>query len=608
MYTSFPMVEVRERSSAQQTNEFVDTSLERRLRAIHAFKRRFRDVMNSTGFGHDSKTIETIAWLEKTKPTSDKNDLDNLESREEFIQKSGLSIVENGPALYDKFTALMRQGEPYMSKESQKRWWKRMRDTSEGSSFASKLKWINREMETYINRWKEVAIAREKILDANLGKLAQLKKTDPRLNALRTKGVDLDTLFDKEKFLDLHYDKRKDLLQRFTTAMTSIESGTQDLYKRAMKILNKPLRDKVISQDRVGALLGRILKGGKSRQEIERFLETDIHILINERYEVKSKYDAIIDKVSKRGSNRARGLNIISPDKFVKMTFRQRKLYVQEMSQRLASANDISKENPVFLKIRHALDVKDWDMAAKEVKKAETSDLSDKDRQSLASMNQYLRRMRTDKKSAGSKEKKSPMEEALAAQKTIDGIMKEMPSSLQPMVLRLLRSPHANRSIHQFRWIVYNNKWCRDNNYLDRKKMANGARKEFRDLTKLRAERGMDIGKHDSLDDVTAGQGYFRKDRYARNRATLLHLNTKSRAATNTLAERLEREQDPKVLYWTTFCAHEDGQPMTENWHNDVLMNLTKLRYATGALKKAGLMYHAPGMPLVPYSSGVVLN
>jgi len=67
-------------------------------------------------------------------------------------------------------------------------------------------------------------------------------------------------------------------------------------------------------------------------------------------------------------------------------------------------------------------------------------------------------------------------------------------------------------------------------------------------------------------------------------------VNLKS-SAPQALAEWLEHEQNPKVLYWTTFCGHEDGVPKSENWHNELLFTLTEMRSASRTIKNAGYRY-----------------
>jgi hypothetical protein len=167
------------------------------------------------------------------------------------------------------------------------------------------------------------------------------------------------------------------------------------------------------------------------------------------------------------------------------------------------------------------------------------------------------------------------------------------------MVSRLMRGPNANRNIHQFRWIVYNNDWCTTHGYLNDDIARRGASKENEQATKERGDRGEDIGRHDVASHSTDGKQHIRKTEHSMHRATYRHVNIASGGATNQTAEWLEHEQNPRVLYWTTFCAHENGNPKSHNWHRDLFARLTELRSHTQSLKKAGFMYDSPGRGLI---------
>jgi hypothetical protein len=119
-----------------------------------------------------------------------------------------------------------------------------------------------------------------------------------------------------------------------------------------------------------------------------------------------------------------------------------------------------------------------------------------------------------------------------------------------------------------------------------------GASKQNEELTRHRALHGEDIGRHDVISYETSGEQFIRKKEKANHKATYRHVNIKDGHAVHKTAEWLNREQDPKVLYWTTFCAHEDGDPKSENWHNDLLNVLTELRGLARTLDSAGCVYN----------------
>jgi hypothetical protein len=114
----------------------------------------------------------------------------------------------------------------------------------------------------------------------------------------------------------------------------------------------------------------------------------------------------------------------------------------------------------------------------------------------------------------------------------------------------------------------------------------------------MRATQGADVGRNDVIDNDTAGQKFIRKEEYADHKATLMHVNMKG-SAQSTLVEWLEQDINPKVLYWTTFCAHDDGDPKSDNWHNDLFANLTELRSLTRTINTAGFEYDSPNRKLL---------
>ena len=55
---------------------------------------------------------------------------------------------------------------------------------------------------------------------------------------------------------------------------------------------------------------------------------------------------------------------MLSKNQFLELPYGQRLHYVQELESRLDDAKNIASERPIFIKIRHAMDSKDWGDAA----------------------------------------------------------------------------------------------------------------------------------------------------------------------------------------------------------------------------------------------------
>jgi hypothetical protein len=256
-----------------------------------------------------------------------------------------------------------------------------------------------------------------------------------------------------------------------------------------------------------------------------------------------------------------------------------------------------------MIELRHSIDIKDWDTANELLIKAQTDPTLDiQDRSRLISMERQI-------KKDGSTEKSGESLDAVTDAKTrIDRTMQIMQLThheMVPTIMELLQGLHANRSMHQLRWTTYNNIWCRTNGppYLDDDLARKGASEDFEQMTKFRAEQGLDVGRHDSLNHETADMNYMRKKEdweSSSSKATYMHTNMSSKGAMTAIKKFYgEQEQDPKRLYWTTMCFHTDGVPKPENWHRELLSMLTELRSCTATLQKSGFRYAGPTEGLI---------
>lgn len=472
----------------------------------------------------------------------------------------------------------------WISTASKDEWIKRFKDQSVG--YKQKEYWVLYQLPHYMDAWKEAAEKRKELTKQE--GFADLVRQDPRFAVLGK----------SETFLSLHYDKRKSLLAEANAAMLASEQMQTDLYRRAQTKLHLAAKQGILSQHKVGQWLERIFRGKSDRKHVETFIDGSaanaLPTLMQNWKKVKERYDAVVKKFHRQGEDELpRGIHLASEHQFLGMHYQSRLHYVEEMERRLMHGSDLSKEPASFVNIRHAIDTKDWTEAAMMIAKAKHESLSDDHRARLESMNRYVRRF-----AGKNDEAPDTFENAMKAKRRLDELLHQVPSSMQSMITRLLRGPNANRSIHQFRWIVYNNKWCRAHGYLDFQRAMKGASKDHEKETKFRKEHGMDTGLHDSIGHETADQAYFREKEFANHKATYLHINLGS-GAPNTLAEWLEHERDPKVLYWTTFCGHENGLPMPDNWHNDLFHILTEMRSLTSTLKKSGFLYRSPNQNLM---------
>lgn len=574
-------------------------NLQHRREMIRDFYTRFRAVTrHETGAASEQETNELMGWALSLSSEEE------IEDKEKWMSDYKKRMESARKLYYMDFLPVIQEArrKNYISSASLDNWMKRFKDPH--TSYKTKEYWIQHQFKGFLDNWRQTTEERERLL------------TDPALKNISPQQADVKKLLDEKAFLSLHYDKRSDLLAKVRAAILANEKNRGDLYMQAKSQLNKAVTRKVMSATKVGQWLERIFKSNASKTKIDEFLHGSskskcLSDLIQNWTDVKRRYDIMTDKIKMRGRSSARGLYVMSPEQFLNMHYDQRLKYVTELEYRLNDSKDVRDELPEFLKIRHALDMKDWDLAEEEMMEAEKLPLSDANRQRLGSMKDYLKRMRTDKVSAG-KQSKSKMDEVSIATRTIDAELEDMPSNIRDMILELTTTGLSNIPpsvrLHQLRWIWYNNQWSRHHGYLNRKKMMQGASQENRNLTQYRGRHGIDIGRNDVVDETTAGAEFIRKDEHARNRATLIHLDTSSVAAKKELVKKLSCEQNTKVLYWMTLCPHDKGLPMSDNRNDDVLRGLTKIRSSLRTIEKAGYRYNGIGKRPVPYANGAILN
>ncbi|MDD5055605.1 MAG: hypothetical protein PHZ00_05055, partial [Candidatus Peribacteraceae bacterium] len=554
-----------------QENPRNNEQLKRRKAKMLEYWDRYRDVCMQTGFADTANFRETERWIEKTVDTLDSSVQDNIRSREQFFELYGKDVIEEGPMLLRRFNDLLTEAKPYMSGTGKEEWMKRLRDNS-SMGFQGKKYWITHQFPKYIERWKKVAEQRD-ILAKNT-----------EFKAIAKDHPEFSTILNKEAFLNLHYNQRVGLIAKARAFMMAGEKGHSPLYTAAEKKLKSAVFMHVLADHKVGIWLERIFKKNASGKRMEEFVNgsgfNSLGPMIDRWTKVKFRFDMLKDKAGKLDQDSAaRGLTIMSEHQFLSMHYTQRKRYVEELDSRINGTGDINQERPVFIQIRHAMDLKDWDEAEELIKKAKLMHLTEKERGRLSSMERFTDEFKPKKKEAA-----NGMDLTQVCRR-IDKVVEEIGehhSEMQPMVKRLLKGPHANRSINQLRWMAYNERWCELHGFYNYDIAKFGASKENEDKTRQLALQGKDVGRHNNLGYTTDGsQNYLRKTEIVRHKATFEHVNVNDGSATQQIAEWCEHEQSPKDLYWRTLCCHSDGEPKPANWHDDWFKRLTELRSLT---------------------------
>lgn len=585
-----PTMEATGKEMSSQTEERqISGDMKRRAEDVRRFRDEYRALMDRTGFSSKSSTKQIIEWIDAMELTDDQSNQQSIRWREDFIRKSGALVISEGEKLFAEFTAAMEQAKPYISAGSYKRWFDRIYDTREqsssASSFALKLRWVRSELKPFAGRWKQVAVERDALVKNPA--FADLLSFEPSLAVLKN----------RDAFLDLHYNTRKGLLSQANGLLFASRKLQVDLYSKAKEKLQTASGGKYLADGKVGVWLERIFKSKANPKAIEEFVNgsgaNSLTSLMQSWAKVKERYDGVRKKFSERWEQTGvRGFELFSETQFLSLHYTQRLRYVEQAEDRLDGANDIDNEAPMLIKLRHAMDVRDWDEALLLVMEAKKAQLSEKDFRRLKSMESYTKQF------MGS-EKKEQLLSAEHAKKRIDTLVTQhVPSPLQDLILRLLRGPHANRSLHQLRWIQYNNIWCRTHGYLDQDRAKQASNDENTKRTKERAKSGLDIGRNDVLTHETAQSEFVRKEEHSKHTATVLSVDLESAEALSTTAEMMEREQPPNRLYWTTLNCFDGNGPTNESWNRDLLTVLTEMRGLTRSIDAAGYRYVSPNEQL----------
>ncbi|MFA5799728.1 MAG: hypothetical protein WC840_02085 [Candidatus Peribacteraceae bacterium] len=568
---------------SEDTDESASWKLQRE-QIIGQYRGYFEETFTEKHIAGEQETVELKEWMEKQETTEE-----GVKSLRLFYEGYLRQQLVSGRKLYDDFFNDDMKGlkralrEKWISRNSYDKWVLRFRDSSVG--YKAREYWIQHQFLDFMKGWQEAAEEGKKL------------RNDPAFKALLSHDPTLAKLANEEAFLELHFDARKGLVAHARATILAKEKQQLDLYDEAKRRLQAAEQSGLIGRGKTGVWLERIFKSSASPKKIEQFVRgndgTSLTTLVGNWHGVRGRYDVIAQKLRERGEGQApRGLILLNEQQFLSLHFGQRLRYVEQMEDRINMGSDLRAEPDSFIRIRHAMDMKDWEEADTLIQKTEQEPLSEANRERLSSMRRYVTQFRPrQKEGAGG-------EAVTSAKQRIDELVSRLDTAVQPMILRLLRGPNANRSIHQLRWIDYNNIWCRTRGYLDDELAGEGASKDYRELTKYRAEHGMDIGRHDALDWETADSQYFRKKEFANHKATYIHVNLDSGGVTHALEEWVGHEQPSNVLYWGTLCCHNNGMPKPENWHREFLFILSELRSATKVLKNAGFMYEGPGLPL----------
>ncbi|MBI3331994.1 hypothetical protein HYZ99_03475 [Candidatus Peregrinibacteria bacterium] len=433
-------------------------------------------------------------------------------------------------------------------------------ETAGGISSGDAQKWMDRLRDSNVIYWKKKQFINDKIARVylpNWVKLGQdLKKIEEKRKELKLKPDALPELakLNVPGFLDMHFLTKRDYANKAEGALAAFEKGeykeadTTALYQQAKKQLDGAVADGSLAPWKVGEWLKRIFVKNARREKIKDFIEgrgeTTLGRLIERWAAVRKKFDWIEMKRKTGGS--PRGFHFVHINVFLGWHYEKRTAYVQEADHRFTN---ISNERDSFLKIRHALDTKDWEEADDLIAEAKSEDLSASDAGKLQSMEKFLREHRKGPIEPEKKEKPAPEEILLKMR----ALVNQVPDSLRSMYAETLRRGY--NTFWTFSTLLYNRDWCYRHHYLDDEK-EHCLYEESKDLTAERIQHGH--SDHFEANDLTRGrnnQDPAVRDQGDMNAAQVLFCDSSSK---DTVLSAIQRQGgDRQFWYWTSLVPRD---------------------------------------------------
>lgn len=470
--------------------------------------------------------------LDKGKP---KDDDEKTKWAQQSLQEQIPRFIEKAKAAGQKVMALLKEArdEHAISKENMLEWVCRMKD----GSWMQTEEFIKNKLPTYVKNWKKVAADRRKLLK------------DPRMKTLKASKIldekELATFMNGAAFLNVHYEKRVHLVGLIKASLSKVEAGPNmdELKEMAMDKLKEAVSMGILGSNKVGVWMGRIFSDEHSEETIQNFLngkgQFPLSTLMSNWKEVKGRFDNLASLRDKKGTPMS--FRFVSTQVFLGWEYEKRASYVEEAERRFEA---IESEPDLFLRIRHELDVKDWEAAEEMITDAEAKEWSQEDQQKLASMKQFLKSHRTET-AEEDVEKQSP---------SPDEIVEDMREALQMIPFDHIRQRFvtAMKYDYQTLWALctmhYNWEWCRLNGYSS-DEIDHRLRETAKQETYIAEEHGASRD-HVNLDATTDTSVKVFRDSNDTNSAQAIHVDNTT--DNEQLVQKVHQNKDNRaVWYWT---------------------------------------------------------
>jgi len=454
-------------------------------------------------------------------------------------------IIDDARDLEREFNSLLTTAKESggISADGAERWLARLRDDK--VIYMKKKEFVKNTFKEYVHNWVEVG-RDMKTVQEKKAKLKLSEDTVPELKPLKAAG-----------FLDSHYLFKRDRVNAALAAIAAIEKGAYkseklddpSLYDKAKTMLVKAAKsDGVLSEWKIGEWMKKIFQSNAKPETIRAFImgneQTSLRGLIRNWTKVRSEFDDVENKRKDLGTPRT--FHFVHLDVFLGWHYERRRAYVAEANNRF---KDIDKEPYIFLKIRHALDAKDWEEADELIVRAEPGAKTSEHREKLDSMKKYLREHR----GSASKEEHS-INEVFEANENIKQALSGLPSdSIKNRFLLAMRYDY--QTLWALCTMYYNWEWCRQRGFSSDEKDV-----EFEKIAKEETYDHLEHGQPDdyAINDFTSDTATEPAARSANDTKSpqVIHLNqTTDNGALLTYVHH--NRNNRAVWYWTRFVEKD---------------------------------------------------
>ena len=462
-----------------------------------------------------------------------------------------------------------------ISDESKKRWLQRFKDAEVGAS--AKIEFVHFQLPVLLSHAEKTAEKRKTLL-----KDKHIKNVTPAL------VEDIASFFDEQKFLSMHYLERENLTANVTAALAAAER-LPVLYSKAKSVLGAAVASGAMSKNKVGKWMETLFSQDRTPKEIENLLEGKLKDYIGTWTKLRYRYDRIEREMDQKGV--PQGFNRLAEQKFLDLDYFQRESYVEEAERSMNIGLKGPSDKPIDhlkMRIRHELQVKDWEGAEELLAEAWTI-AEGEDVHELQSMENYLKQFR-----GAESKKNAPSETISQTLESMREAIAEAPSSVQQLYYEAAQRGY--NTLAALTTQMYNLVWCHDHGYL------NGHREEM--LYQASFDETEDIVEHGhrqygleniNLDAVDDEKKVDAMRPYRRTWApTLYHMDASNGSSRACYLNELQSKNAARD-YWSTLkirnISYEKQYYLVKNVNHKIKSGMRKLQ-------KAGVAFTLLGPPV----------